>query len=312
MADAKFDNLTINNNASFAGNVGIGTPSPNAANKLQVEGPIHTDGNPIYLRQDPTDKFDVVRWDSKTDRVAIGGYHGVNLCATGGGGGPVMKTVLSVDENGNFVVNDPTQHAALVFNGKEAMLAIGCPTNYGDLAVLGMGGIHRLRVNGASGEVVMRDENNNVAVTISSSPGNVVLAGADCAERFDIVPTMDHDPGTLLIIAPDGRLTPCTCAYDKRVAGVVSGAGGLRPGMVLNGFGGCNGSVPVALVGRVFVKADARCGAIEVGDLLTSSDTPGHAMKASDVLRTPGTVIGKALAPLADGKGMIPIIVSLQ
>jgi hypothetical protein len=292
MADGKFDNLIVGKNASIAGNVGIGTTSPNAANKLQVEGPIHTNGNPIYLRQNPTDHFDVVCWDSKTDRVAIGGYHGVNLCVTSGSSGPMMKTVMSVDDG--------------------AMVAIGSPTNHGDLAVLGVGGIHRLRVNGESGEVVLRDENNNVAVTISSSPGNVVLAGADCAERFDIVPTMDCDPGTLLVIAPDGRLTPCTCAYDKRVAGVVSGAGGLRPGMVLNGFEGCDASVPVALVGRVFVKADARCGAIEIGDLLTSSDTPGHAMKASDAARTSGAVIGKALVPLADGKGMIPIIVSLQ
>jgi hypothetical protein len=70
--------------------------------------------------------------------------------------------------------------------------------------------------------------------------------------------------------------------------------------------------VQVALAGRVMCKAEARSAPIEVGDLLTTSATPGHAMKAADPGRAFGTVIGKAMAPLAAGEGMIPVLVTLQ
>jgi hypothetical protein len=49
-----------------------------------------------------------------------------------------------------------------------------------------------------------------------------------------------------------------------------------------------------------------------VGDLLTTSDRPGHAMKLTDPLRGFGAVIGKALKPMASGQGLLPILVALQ
>jgi hypothetical protein len=57
---------------------------------------------------------------------------------------------------------------------------------------------------------------------------------------------------------------------------------------------------------------DAAFGAIEVGDLLTTSPTPGHAMKATDQLKAFGSVIGKAMRPLESGRGLIPILIALQ
>jgi hypothetical protein len=57
---------------------------------------------------------------------------------------------------------------------------------------------------------------------------------------------------------------------------------------------------------------DAQYGAIEVGDLLTTSSTPGHAMKTCDPLKAFGAVIGKALRPLTEGQGLIPILIALQ
>jgi hypothetical protein len=56
---------------------------------------------------------------------------------------------------------------------------------------------------------------------------------------------------------------------------------------------------------------DGGYGAIEVGDLLTTSPTPGHAMKATDPSRAFGAVLGKALKPWAAGRGLIPILVAL-
>jgi hypothetical protein len=68
---------------------------------------------------------------------------------------------------------------------------------------------------------------------------------------------------------------------------------------------------PIALVGKVFCKVDAY-GAVEIGDLLTTSTTPGHAMKAADPLKAFGSVIGKALRPLKWDRGLIPILIALQ
>ena len=70
--------------------------------------------------------------------------------------------------------------------------------------------------------------------------------------------------------------------------------------------------VQVGLVGKVYCKVDAQYGAIRVGDLLTTSATPGHAMKAADAVRAFGAVIGKALRNHDTGLGMIPILIALQ
>jgi hypothetical protein len=70
--------------------------------------------------------------------------------------------------------------------------------------------------------------------------------------------------------------------------------------------------MPIALMGKVYCKVDAGYGAIEVGDLLTTSPFPGHAMKATDPLKSFGSVIGKALRPLEAGQSLIPILIALQ
>jgi len=93
---------------------------------------------------------------------------------------------------------------------------------------------------------------------------------------------------------------------------VVSGGGGFGPGIVLDQRRGLADRRPVALLGKVYGKVDAGGGAIPIGDLLTTAATPGHAMRARDQERAFGAVIGKALAPLAKGRGLIPILVALQ
>ena len=73
-----------------------------------------------------------------------------------------------------------------------------------------------------------------------------------------------------------------------------------------------DGEHPVALSGRVYCLADAANGPIGPGDLLTTSDNPGHSMKATDADRSHGTIIGKAMTPLAEGQGLILVLVNLQ
>lgn len=134
----------------------------------------------------------------------------------------------------------------------------------------------------------------------------------DVAEAFEVAA---HDralvePGTVMVIDDEGTLAPCRAAYDRRAAGVISGAGDYRPALVLDGY--TSNRPAIALVGKVFCKVDARSRPVAVGDLLTTSDTPGHAMRANDPARTPGAVIGKALRRLEGGTGLIPILVTLQ
>jgi|GEM_PF-588847 len=151
------------------------------------------------------------------------------------------------------------------------------------------------------------DNSGNVTVT-----GDILLTGADCAEQFDVSGGQPLEPGTVVVIDEGGTLQESRVAYDKKVAGVVSGAGEYRHALVLDKRPSENGRVPVALVGKAYCKVDADRSPIQVGDLLTTSPTPGHAMKAAEPLQAFGSIIGKALGRLEKGQGLIPILVALQ
>jgi hypothetical protein len=142
--------------------------------------------------------------------------------------------------------------------------------------------------------------------------GDFTLNGGDCAEHFDVVDAARCEPGTVMAIDDSGALVLSCREYDRRVAGVVSGAGGLRPSLFLDQKPDSGGRLPIALVGKVCCKAVAQGGPIAVGDLLTTSALPGHAMKASDPSRAFGAVIGKALEPLPSGVGLIRVLIALQ
>jgi hypothetical protein len=141
---------------------------------------------------------------------------------------------------------------------------------------------------------------------------DLVLTGADCAEDFDTPCGEQIEPGTVVVLDSEGAVTQSREEYDKKVAGVVSGAGEYKPGMVLDRRKSAEDRKSIALLGKVYCKVDASHAPIEVGDLLTTSDTPGHAMKATDPFRAFGSVIGKALRPLREGRGLIPILIALQ
>lgn len=142
-----------------------------------------------------------------------------------------------------------------------------------------------------------------------------ITGGADFAENFDITESEDLAPGTVVSIDTDesGKLRIADKAYDKTVAGIISGAGGIQPGMLMGQDGTiANGKYPVALNGRVYCLVDASYGEIKPGDLLTTSDTPGHAMKVEDREQSSGAIIGKAMTSLKEGRGLVLVLVSLQ
>jgi hypothetical protein len=143
--------------------------------------------------------------------------------------------------------------------------------------------------------------------------GDISLRNADCAEDFDVSEAETIEPGTVMALGEGEVLRQSRQAYDKCVAGVVSGAGDYKPGIVFDKQRSSRSDrKPIALLGKVFCKVDASYAPIEVGDLLTTSNTLGHAMKATDPLKAFGAVIGKALRPLRNGRGLIPILIALQ
>ena len=89
--------------------------------------------------------------------------------------------------------------------------------------------------------------------------------------------------------------------------------GGVKPGMLMGQKGSeADGASPVALTGRVYCLADASNVSIQPGDLLTSSDVPGHAMRVTDYERARGAVLGKAMSSLKHGRGLVLVLVNLQ
>lgn len=169
------------------------------------------------------------------------------------------------------------------------------------------------------GSRLMRGYNSSGVQTLQINAGNgtvttkvVEITGADVAEKFPVSDVVT--PGTVVEIDPDhpGQLRLARGAYNRRVAGVVSGANGLSAGAILGNLPGHEDAPAIALSGRVWVHGDTSNGPIEPGDLLTTSDTPGHAMKVTDFAKAQGAIIGKAMTPLSEETGQVLVLVSLQ
>ena len=143
------------------------------------------------------------------------------------------------------------------------------------------------------------------------------MGGADLCERFDIrALNALAAAGTVVCIDPHrvGGLVVSTRAVDTSVVGVISGAGGIRPGISLGQRDAeeADGRWPVALTGRVWVKCDASTRPIKPGDLLTTSSVEGHAMSARGLKSTQGAVIGKAMSGLDSGTGLVLMLIQPQ
>lgn len=181
-------------------------------------------------------------------------------------------------------------------------------------------GIPRMVIN-SSGNVGFGVTDPQEALHINGSVRSktvIIEGGADVAERYDIASPigMETKPGMVVSIDPTnlGKLMISDIAYDRKVAGVISGADGVAPGLILGHDGTvADGETPVANVGRVWCYVDAdEGGPVTAGDLLTTATTPGHAMRVDDQARSQGAVLGKAMSSLESGRGLVLVLVSLQ
>lgn len=167
------------------------------------------------------------------------------------------------------------------------------------------------RNNGAPSKLYLNKDSSFVVV-----PGLEITGGADLAEPFKINEDETVIPGMVMAIDVDnpGKLRIADSQYDRTVAGIVSGAKGINPGVSMSQQGSeeTEGTTPIALTGRLYALADASYSEIKAGDLLTTSDTLGHVMKVNNYSKAQGAIIGKAMTPLKEGKGHVLVLVSLQ
>jgi hypothetical protein len=184
----------------------------------------------------------------------------------------------------------------------------------------------RLSANGTGGGLLQLTKGDgSTSITLDadvSGEGRIttqvlqITGGSDLSEQFDIKAMhAELKAGMIVSIDPDqpGQLVTSTRAYDKTVAGIVSGAGGVKTGMLMGQRGtAADGKHPVALTGRVYCWVDADQGAIRPGDLITTSDLPGYGMKVQDHQKAQGATIGKAMTKLENGRGLVLVLVSLQ
>lgn len=319
------DALAVDN----AGNVGIGTATPAARlhvkgveEGIRVQGPATGSTNAAWVGFNDAA-------GTRTGFVGDGSIHDNSTFLASDLGDVVLQTVagrsLVVKPDGRVGIGTITPSMPLHINAEEPVLVLqdsgSASTQSGYIGFWNNNPSETAWAGfGTPGSPHFSVVNARVGGNIALSPGvgGVVsvpvleITGADLAERFPT--TDDVEPGMVVAIEDDdsGRLCLARGAYNHRVAGVVSGANDFSVGAVLGNLPGNEDAPAVALTGRCYVWCDASTSPIAAGDLLTTSDVPGHAMKASDLLRAQGAIIGKAMTGLESGRGMVLVLVNLQ
>lgn len=282
-------------------NVGIGTTNP--TQKLYVVG------------QNALIEF----FNPGSSGAAIGMNH-----ARGTSGAPASLQVG--DYGGTFVFNGYTTSGGYANAGRVDSIITAVNSTGLDAAIIFQpasqfgGNFEAMRV-AASGRVGIGVSNPTALLDVAGTlnvASDVTVAGNIAAKYQDVaewVPASEQMPaGTVVVLdrQRSNQVVASSAEYDTAVAGVVSD----KPGLLLGEKS--DSKVKVATTGRVKVRVDATHHPIAIGDLLVTSAKSGVAMYSEPVdihgkkFHLPGSVIGKALEPLASGEGEILVLLSLQ
>jgi hypothetical protein len=321
--------------ASFAANETTnGSVDYDAALSSGIQGVFGVTGSPagvgVYGENSATtgDPIGVLGKTHSTDR-GIGVRGGVT--ATTGLGIGVLGEAASANQFGMIGVNGsssgyPIGMFGYVLSADGGMGILGrawSVTGNGigvkgeTLTANGVGGSFENTVGGdilyglSSGTIKFRVDGTGRAF----ADGGFQPGGADFAEAMAVTgDRARYEPGDLLVIDPSaGRhVALAQHPYSTLVAGIYS----TKPGMLgttrkVNESAPLN-EIPLAVVGIVPCKVTTDNGPIQIGDLLVTSSTAGHAMRGTERSRMLGAVVGKALEPLSDGQGVIQVLVTLQ
>jgi len=281
--------------AGTAGHIGVFVDSVNLGDSVMVQG-----NNRIGLgTTSPADYFQVAFTD---DFGVATGYAVQNRSASA----TAYSGMLFYDQNGalgQFQGFNNITHEYRINN-----IAPGGSINF----MLGSSSKFAVASNGNIGIGTATPATKLQVAGDVTVDGNIGAKYQDVAEWVETASPLE--PGTVVIVDPTqaNRVQAASKAYDTRVAGAVS----RQPGLVLGERS--DRRAMVAQSGRVRVKADARYGAIKIGDLLVTSPTEGYAMRSRPMqvgarsMHRPGTLLGKALEALPNGKGEILVLLTVQ
>lgn len=275
------------------GRIGIGTNAPTA--NLEVSS-----GTAQYA---PAVNI-MASAHATSERAAIS--FGVNSAANVG-------WQLGQDRNGNgtrdMYLYDIANTRDVMYWGSNGNVAIGTTD---------VTGTNKLKVSGNVSAVDINSTGNISTSGNIDATGNITATGSIGAKYQDVAEWVETSQalraGTVVVLdqTRSNQVVASSHSYDTSVAGVIS----AQPGITLGEKS--ETKVLVATTGRVKVKVDASAGPIRIGDLLVTSDVAGVAKKSEPLnlggvqIHRPGTLIGKALEPLASGTGEILVLLSLQ
>lgn len=265
-----------------SGDIGIGIDNPTY--------PLH-----VYSNDENAAYFETVT--SGTPVVIEQHAYEEMLVGYGPNGG---SKEISIDYNGQIEIYNSNAHKTIDIDPSETGTDDG-----GQITLYNAGGTAAtIEIDGSYGGDG-RITTNELQIT----------GGSDLSELFKLSDYHLIEKGMIVCIDSknEGSLCISSKPYDKTVAGIISGANDIETGLIMSQDGSiADGEHLVALTGRVYCLVDADISPVEAGDLLTTSPTPGHAMKAKNKRKANGAIIGKAMSSLDEGKGLVLVLVSLQ